>query len=108
MKYFRVPLYHRSVIILTWDEYLHKFPRDNDENSYAKTNLDGGDVWMTFKPKFLTPGAIAHECLHAVNLIFESAGVDATPVHDEHQAYLLEFIYQNVYDIMYPKKGSKK
>ena len=108
MRYFRVPIYNRAVVILSWNEYKKKFPRENFENSYAQTTFFEGDVYMTFDLKKLSPGAIAHESLHAVNFIFESAGVDATPTHDEHQAYLLGFIYQNVYDIMYKKKGSKR
>lgn len=108
MKYFKVPLYHSAVIVLSVAEYTKKFPTNWKDNVMAQVYASDGDIYMSFDPQFLTPGLIAHECLHAAMLLFDIKGIDVTPQHDEHLAYLLEFIYQNVYDIMYPKKGSKK
>lgn len=38
------------------------------------------------------PGEIAHECKHAVNLIFSSKGVKLSLCNDEHECYYLERI----------------
>ena len=108
MRYFKVPLYHSAVVVLSQKAYNKKFPTNWHEGCMAQTYMHEGDVYITFDLKYLTPGGIAHECLHAAMMIFEAKGVDVTPQHDEHLAYLLEFIYNNVYDIMYKKKGSKK
>lgn len=108
MKYFKVPLYHTAIIVMPPKDYVKKFPNNWHDGTMAQVYSFEGDIYMCFDPKFLTPGIIAHECLHAAMLIFCDKEIDVTPQHDEHLAYLLEFIYQNVYDIMYPKKGSKK
>ena len=50
-------------------------------------------IWTKERPK--TPesfSVLAHECLHATNILFESRGVKADFGNDEAQAYMLALL----------------
>lgn len=40
----------------------------------------------------ITPGVIAHEALHIVNMVFSHRGVEYTQEHDEHTAYFIDWV----------------
>ena len=45
----------------------------------------------------LTPGMIAHECKHAVNLIFANIKYQLDETNDEVECYLLQWLIDEVY-----------
>lgn len=50
-------------------------------------------VWIRHKKNH---AVVAHECLHAVNFVFNKVGVKASFQNDEAQAYYLERLFNEV------------
>lgn len=46
----------------------------------------------------IDPGLIAHECVHAKNMIFERAGIKNSLINDEPEAYLMRWLVNTVTD----------
>lgn len=45
----------------------------------------------------VTHGTIAHECVHATNMVLDDVGIHADLVNDEAQAYLLTWMVDQVH-----------
>ena len=79
-------------------EVLEKNPPKGDLEYCGRTvQRDGLDVFVWF-PVFPTPGTLAHELLHAVDDILESAGVSDT--NGETDAYLLGCMFEHFFSVL--------
>lgn len=108
-----VPLYPCKLGILICDD-VYKI------NSILGTNYDEVKVglttahdltfYITLNPNhpdyFVSEGIIAHESLHAVNMLFERLGISYNNHNDEHAAYLLSWFVDTV--TKYYKKSLTK
>lgn len=54
------------------------------------------DYITAFEIDSITPGIIAHECVHLLNSIFISNGVELDRHNDETQAYLMGWLVNRV------------
>lgn len=54
------------------------------------------------KELYLSPGVIAHECLHGSSFILEYVGIHASHVNDEPQAYLIEYLIEEAHKFYKP------
>ncbi len=50
------------------------------------------------------PDLVAHEAVHIVNYIFDDHGVDISLDHDEHYAYMLDWVVEKVFKAAYDLK----
>ena len=108
MKDIKLQFYPRHVYITTDIEELNRHVEERlDENtSYGYTapyvdfhrefNL-GVIIFINLKAEenktsYGLAQGIAHECLHAVNMIFLELGIKYNTEYDEHAAYLLGFL----------------
>lgn len=88
-------------------EVLEKNPPKGDLEYCGRTvQKDGLDVFVWF-PAFPTPGALAHELMHAKDDILNSAGV--TDTSGETDVYLLGQMYDHFFSALEKdKKGNDK
>lgn len=63
----------------------------------AMCSFKHSDVGLFFHQKFLTPGCIAHEVLHAVARIMDQANAKFDPDNCEPYTYLAEWITEWVW-----------
>ena len=61
------------------------------DGRYYLVFLDDGSV---------TPGVIAHECKHFINLVFEFIHFELDPKNDEMECYFLTYMVDQVYGIL--------
>lgn len=96
----QVPLYHCAVVVCD-DPKEQPFP-DNEFNQLITAGVwaKNGDIYVTFDKKYFTVGRLAHECLHAAHRIFMLKNIDADVNHDEHTAYLVEYLSDEIYTWM--------
>jgi hypothetical protein len=102
-KVFTVPIYG-SKIKVEQDESLDglfkKHKIDGDGEAYwAITTRRKGRILMLFSSR-PTPGIIAHEAVHAVNLVFGHIGYRLCTENDEAQAYLTQYIVSKLHKIL--------
>ncbi len=67
--------------------------------SYMYSGLDEKQkhrVMIFIKPN-ATPGEIAHECKHAVNIVFSYRGIRLSVSNDEPECYLLDWMVTTVH-----------
>lgn len=53
-------------------------------------------VWLREKVDI---SVVAHESVHAANIIFEDCGIDYTTSHDEHFAHLVGFVADCIWQV---------
>lgn len=53
-------------------------------------------------------GEITHESIRVANRMFLQLGVDVSPTHDEHFAYLAEFVARGLWDAAFSTEAGKK
>jgi len=126
-KKVKVDIYHTYVTVLigeSLDSLIESNPllrnlRLTDESMqacmhYAAQSIklvnvkDGGFAYyLLFEGDLLSPGILAHECLHTTNAILDSSGVDCSYDNDEACAYLLQYLVDEVYKI-YTKWGCSR
>jgi len=107
-KTFNVPLYGGTfVVVFTSDKDPYNaakkfFKHDNKELIGCKAatliskNYD--NEYPIILSSIATDGSIAHECLHAVSLIFNYSGITADINNDEPAAYLIGWLVDRVYE----------
>ena len=114
---FEIPLYRGKLIVIISncvEEVQRIIPEFNPRGFYAHTYLfnyrvdkaDGEEGYglvfnFDHEDPPITPGVIAHESLHAVNMILDNRGVVEDFNNDEPVAYLLEWIVDRVYETMH-------
>ena len=60
----------------------------------------GCKVALWFAGKSPDPSTIAHECLHAVNILHGDVGINADRYNDETDAYMLGYLVDGVYSAL--------
>jgi hypothetical protein len=96
-----IPMYHTHVYVC--DSYKEQPYPDIDEDDGTPTACvwhKKGAVYMTYKPEEMNLGVLAHECLHIAHHIFEMRGIVADVTHDEHTAYLMEFVFDDLVKVL--------
>lgn len=82
------------------DLYDHRFDVDanlDEAITFEHTGKNGGMVvTMVFRPG-ARPGVIAHECLHALNIIYAYNGVKHSLRNDEGSCYYLAELVDRVH-----------
>lgn len=79
-------------------------------SAYTYSNLDEKErhrIMMFFKPN-ATPGEIAHECKHVVNVIFSYRGIKLSLSNDEPECYLLDWMVTAVHRALVDYKKELK
>ena len=75
----------------------------------SSTHYDGADavvfyhndhLRIVFERKYIDVGRIAHEAIHAKNLIFKWVGIKNDPNNDEPEAYLVQWIVNCIHDVL--------
>ncbi len=102
MRIMKIPVYKCHVAIITSkDEWKKEFPNEPiGDYVIATTCTKGGDVYLYYNKDKINGGALAHECLHLVNFVFLNKGIEATLDNDEHQAYLLGWLFDKLEPIV--------
>lgn len=58
--------------------------------------VDTQTIWFDSE-KVVTPGLVAHECIHAINCIYEDKGIEITMSNDEVLAYSVEYLVDKIF-----------
>ena len=110
-KAIEIPIYRGYLIVVFTndiDTIKKAYPAFVGKNVYAHTiyinhkDSQGFCVIFNFKNKNrrIYHGVIAHESLHAANMIAEERGILLSTDNDEPMAYLTEFITDEIYKYM--------
>ena len=105
MKIKKIPIYKCHVAIIdNKEEWLKEFPNEPiGDYTIATTCTKGGDVYLYYNKAKMDASSLAHECLHLVNFIFLNKGIDANLNNDEHQAYLIGWLFETLEPIVLKK-----
>lgn len=84
---------------------------DEDTGGQSKTlqgktiHLTGNQtiIWLKWPPK-LAPWTLAHEAIHAMNMICETAGIKVSTNNDEIICYGVQHIMREVIEPPHPKR----
>lgn len=120
-KKFRCPVYDMQMCIIVTDNYkeINKRHDLEFEDIIFCHTVKGGIkissekelrscIYLIFNPKYkfedryLTHGVIAHECFHATNFLFMIIGAKPDINNDEPQAYLINYLVDQVEDFIKP------
>lgn len=103
------PLYDSltlRIIICDDDDTIGKEIGEVDHEYFAcayRKNESSRELITVFNPKshdnILTPGVITHEAIHIKNMVFDTVGIKADPNNDEPEAYLTEWIVNQIYKV---------
>ena len=88
----KIPIYNQAIFVIITEE----------ENPKYKAYVDYIDGYITavFVKKHLSDGIIVHECVHLVNFLYSHIGTELDINNDEHQAYLTQYIYEQIKNII--------
>lgn len=106
----KIPLYGGCLVMvqcenwetlnLLYKEDLKKYSNQPDErhDGYVfEASLPGGGTQYVVAFKGLPKGSvIAHECVHLVNAVYANCVISLDIYNDEHQAYLLEWFFDQI------------
>lgn len=70
------------------------------KNDHAVTFLSDDKIYIGLKRSKITPGTIAHEAKHAVNMAFEMKGVHLKRSNDEPECYLLGYLVDWIHNVI--------
>ena len=109
-KKIKVPIYGEEVIVIIYDDpvELKKILKDKisdipeeiyDGWVYQVDGIIYCVLYVLEKPRYPTPGVIAHEAKHVVNNIFINIGHELDRYNDEPEAYLLGWVVNRIYEI---------
>ena len=96
------PIDIRIVITNDLDKFKKKTGLTATSNNACWYDSEKSRITLQFH-KETTFGIIAHECFHATNFIFKKIGAYSDVDNDENQAYLLEYLCDNVISFMNKK-----
>ena len=88
---------HR-IYIPIYDHYIHLSVVDDIGNCSAYVDIYKEEkvLHVVLQKDKITPSLIVHETVHLVNAIFNFKGVKLDTENDESQAYLTEFIFNEI------------
>lgn len=102
----KVPVYHGRILIKFCKDFIKEAHKIGVELRVDANSFDGlafkipkNGNWCILLSEKITPGVIAHECLHVVNYILGDSGVEVSVTNDEAQAYLLTWLVNKVHKI---------
>lgn len=103
----QVPIYWTSIHVCDTPEE-QPIPGTEGENGTLMSAVwhQNGGVYFTYDKQTITPAIFAHEALHIVHHIFEMKGIRADVLNDEHTAYLLQWVFENLYNPVIIKEDS--
>jgi hypothetical protein len=80
-----------------------------DTIAVGEVSDNDGEIFFSFKRgKKFGGAALAHECLHIANRVFRICGVKSDEWNDEHCAYMVQWLYLELFDFIFrPKKFEK-
>lgn len=89
---------HR-IYIPIFDHYIHLYLVDKIEecSAYVDVSQENKSLAVVFQETQIHPDLIVHEVVHLVNRIFHFKGVKLDAENDETQAYLTEYIFNEIY-----------
>ena len=109
LKYYQKTFRQKIEFFIGWPaeefrKYLDrefKYTWRNNNQAGAAVHIELADttvivVWVSKGQNH--PWHVAHECVHAVNFIFDYCGVVPSNTNDEAQAYLLSELMRAAYD----------
>ena len=69
----------------------------NDARQGKTLHLEGRQtiIWLKYPPK-KAPWTLAHEAVHAMNMIAETCGIETSRTNDEVISYGVEFILRSI------------
>lgn len=73
-------------------------PRDNELLIYK----------MIFERTTFPIGVVAHECLHLIRHLYQDIGITFNMENDEHQCYLMGFLFDKVYQFICDNMNSSR
>lgn len=99
-----IPIYEVPVKIVIFDkekEVRDKYPEFFSEGTKACTveNFETGDLILILPSYRMSD--IAHEGLHLMNCIYRQKGIQPQRDNDEHEAYLIGYIFMRIEKILY-------
>lgn len=112
IKAINVPLYRGELVIIITNsvKHLKKYIPDwTDKEIYASTyyalykdKTQGYYIILNFKSPYrkIQHGTIAHESVHAAHFIMKHRGLTVDIDNDEAEAYLVEWITDQVYKVV--------
>lgn len=71
-----------------------------DAYTYAYEDHDGVYRMLVFLTPYLSPGRVAHEAHHAVNILFSWHGVRPSFTNDENESYYLEQMVDKLHRVL--------
>lgn len=104
---FRVPIYKEKLIIVVTDD-LPTFCEEREMGQKSRfVNYDAlvcnhptDGIYVVFDKDILSTSMVVHELVHIINEIYINCGIKLSRTNDEHQAYLTQFIYEEVCKIL--------
>lgn len=99
-KTIKVPIYDYKVIIVvadTWEEVHKMYPDIEDEGRACV--LECSDYSIIAVPPH-QPECVVHECVHLKNCIWNYIGYKPIPNNDEVDAYLVEYLFNEVLKVV--------
>lgn len=114
----KIPLYGGKLVIIqceNWDYIKDKYkyalekysnqPDERHDGYVFENNLSYGDTQYIVAFKDTPKGSvIAHECVHLVNSVYANCVISIDIYNDEHQAYLLEWFFDQIDTFFSEKK----
>ena len=91
-KKFKIPIYNTNVIVS--DE------NDKSDIYDAYVDLVDNEIWLRYSKDKINDGIIVHESVHIVNFLYYRIGAKLDIYEDEHQAYLTQFIFNKLKQII--------
>lgn len=97
-------------------KFVTKYEMDFPRTSVMRTFQDvgykgdiGALIWINkellhYYYRNTISSIVAHEAIHATNIMFTYLGASYTLDEDEHFAYFVQFITKQILDILYPNK----
>lgn len=102
---FNIPIYRGELWIVFAADYnkalkeldirLNKTP--DDCNAFVVRNSAKGAYCVFIHPDRIYPDTVAHEAVHICNDVFADRGVTIDTIHDEHQAYFIQWIVMHIF-----------
>lgn len=89
---FKIPIYNTNVIVS--DE------NDKSDVYDAYVDLVDNEIWLRYSKDKINDGIIVHEAVHIINFLYYRIGAKLDIYEDEHQAYLTQFIFNKLKQII--------
>ncbi len=102
-KRIKIPIYNFDWDVVVTSDIIAgaaKYDIEDVENTDALAFCKDGVAVILFSEKGLTPGIIAHEAKHLVNMLFDEIGHTLDLTNDEPECYLLGWIVTEIHKVM--------